>query len=395
MNSKILVVDDNKNNREILSRFLNRQNFQVITAENGSQALDLMQTEPIDLVLLDIMMPEINGYQVLEIMQKDPYFRYIPVIVVSAIDELKSVARCIEMGADDYLFKPINRVLLEARVKSSLEKKRLRDQEQEYLEVIKRELQLAGQIQADFLPVKLPEIVGWEIATYLETAQEVGGDFYDIFQVSQTELVVLISDVCDKGVVAALYMALTRTILRVLTEQIFGDKNLIPLDNAAKILQVIKQANAYLVTQHGQSDMFATLFFAVVNLTTGEIHYLNAGHEPPFYLQNNRIIAKLEPTGPIIGMIANAHYTVNHLQMSPGSVLFAYTDGAIEVQSTVNGMFSGERLKLLLEQYSDQTLTNLVDTIKTELHAHVAKATYIDDITLVALRYLAEQNLSA
>ncbi len=130
---RILAVDDNRLNRLKLARGLELQGHSVALAEDGRQALDMLKAEPFDLVLLDILMPELDGYQVLEAMKADSALREIPVIVVSAVDEMDSVVRCIEMGAEDYLPKPFDPVLLKARTGACLEKKRLRDQELEYL----------------------------------------------------------------------------------------------------------------------------------------------------------------------------------------------------------------------------------------------------------------------
>jgi DNA-binding response OmpR family regulator len=124
----ILVVDDNEMNRDMLSRRLQRHGYEVIVAENGADALEMMESQPLDLVLLDIMMPKLNGYQVLEKVKASPKLKQIPVIMISAVDELDSVVKCIEMGAEDYLFKPFNPVLLKARVSASLDKKRLYEQ---------------------------------------------------------------------------------------------------------------------------------------------------------------------------------------------------------------------------------------------------------------------------
>ena len=122
----ILIVDDNEMNREVLSRRLERQGYGFATAEDGVEALELMRAQPFDLVLLDIMMPRMNGYQVLETMRNDPALHEIPVIVVSAVSELDSIVRCVELGAEDYLFKPFNPVLLKARLNAILEKSKLR-----------------------------------------------------------------------------------------------------------------------------------------------------------------------------------------------------------------------------------------------------------------------------
>ncbi|MBI5667361.1 MAG: response regulator [Chloroflexi bacterium] len=129
----ILVVDDNEMNRDMLSRRLERQGYRALVAEDGAQALELVAAHDFDLVLLDIMMPRLNGYQVLEHIKSDERLRHIPVIMISAVDDLDSVVKCIEMGAEDYLFKPFNPILLKARINASLEKKRLRDREQQLL----------------------------------------------------------------------------------------------------------------------------------------------------------------------------------------------------------------------------------------------------------------------
>ena len=133
----ILVVDDNDDNRYTLVRRLKRLGHDhVVTAEHGRQALDLLAAHPVDLVLLDIMMPEMNGYEVLETMKADSKLRHIPVVMISAVDEVDSVVRCIELGAEDYLTKPFNPTLLRARVGACLERKWLRDRETAYLEAL-------------------------------------------------------------------------------------------------------------------------------------------------------------------------------------------------------------------------------------------------------------------
>ncbi|MGD8623519.1 MAG: response regulator [Anaerolineae bacterium] len=132
----ILVVDDNDLNRELVVRQLEKQGHEAAQAENGQQAMEMMRQRPFDLVLLDIMMPVMNGYQVLEEMQADDELRYLPVIVVSAVNEMDSIVRCIELGAEDHLPKPVSRVLLRARIMAALEKKRWRDRERAYLRTI-------------------------------------------------------------------------------------------------------------------------------------------------------------------------------------------------------------------------------------------------------------------
>ena len=150
--AQVLVVDDTPANRDLLSRRVQQQGHAVTLAENGREAMELMKQKPFDLVLLDIMMPEMDGYAVLERVKADPALRHVPVIVISALGELDSVVRCVELGAEDYLFKPFNNVLLKARVGASLEKKRLRDRERQVLAELQTEQERSERLLLSIFP---------------------------------------------------------------------------------------------------------------------------------------------------------------------------------------------------------------------------------------------------
>src|SRR3989454_6365553 len=175
----LLVVDDNDDNRYTLTQRLKRQGYaNVATARDGREALDVLRTRPFDLVLLDIMMPELNGYQVLAELKADERLRHIPVIMVSAVDELDSVIRCIELGAEDYLPKPFNPTLLRARVGACLEKKRLHDELAEWTRTLERELASARDIQLSMVPTEFPSPTATrpvEVHATLQPARQVGG----------------------------------------------------------------------------------------------------------------------------------------------------------------------------------------------------------------------------
>jgi len=147
--SSLLVVDDNSMNRIMLSRYITKLGYQATLVEKGRQALDKLQAEPFDLVLLDVEMPEMDGYAVLDHLKADPHLRDLPVLMISAVEELESVVRCIELGAQDYLPKPFNPVLLRARLSACLERKRLRDQEIDYLQQVGRVTAAAAAIRAN------------------------------------------------------------------------------------------------------------------------------------------------------------------------------------------------------------------------------------------------------
>lgn len=177
---RVLVVDDNEANRDLLARRVRRQGHTVSVAEDGISALELMRQEPFDLVLLDIMMPKMNGYQVLEHIKSDPNLRHIPVIVISAVDDINSVVECIELGAEDYLPKPFNAVLLAARISNSMEKKRLRDQERFYLEQLQAEKERSEHLILNILPMPIAEQLKLGQHTIADSFAEVSVLFADI-----------------------------------------------------------------------------------------------------------------------------------------------------------------------------------------------------------------------
>src|SRR5512136_2349738 len=211
---KILVVDDEPFNIDYIEQELEEADYEIIPAVNGQEALNKVHHETPDLVLLDIMMPVMDGFEVLSRLKGNPETRDIPVIVISASNDLKSVVRGIKIGAEDYLPKPFEPTLLLARISSSLEKKHLRDLQKLYLKSLERELDIGREIQMGFLPPTLPVVEGWEIAAYFKSAREVAGDYYDAFILPDGNLACVVGDVCGKGVGAALYMTLFRSLIR-------------------------------------------------------------------------------------------------------------------------------------------------------------------------------------
>lgn len=198
----VLVVDDNEMNRDLLSRRLQRQGHKIVMAENGKQALEQLQSQPFDLILLDVMMPEMNGYQVLEHLKADAALRHIPVIMISALDDIDSVVRCIELGAEDYLFKPFNPILLKARIGACLEKKRLRDQEQAFLKQIQTEQEKVERLLLNILPQPIADRLKQGQHTIADNFAEVTVLFADIVNfthlsatLAPTELVQLLNQI--------------------------------------------------------------------------------------------------------------------------------------------------------------------------------------------------------
>ena len=380
---RLLVVDDTEANRDLLARRLSALGHEVLIAGNGREALDVLAAHPIDLVLLDIMMPEMDGFQVLERMRPDPVLRHVPVIMISAVDEIDSVARAIELGATDYLPKPFNAVVLRARVSATLEKKRLEDAERHHTRELERELEIGRQIQKDFLPDALPQPPGWEIAAAFHPARQVGGDFYDAFALEDGRVALVVADVCDKGVGAALFMALFRSLIRSHAE-LHGAGT--PAAPAAR--SIVALTNDYIARTHGRSNMFATIFFAILDPSTGALAWVNGGHEPPVLRRRDGRLERLAPTGPAVGALPRMEFTSQTGRLDPGDLLLAITDGVSEARAPSGALYGEDRLARLLEAPA-ATAAALLSTIVDAVRAHESGAEPGDDLTMLAVRRAA------
>ena len=382
MLSRILVVDDNEANRDMLSRRLARQGHGVEMAAGGQEALQRLGAEPFDLVLLDIMMPEMNGYEVLERLKADPVLQHIPVIMITALNEMESVVRCIEMGAEDHLPKPFNATLLKARVESSLAKKRLRDREQVVSRAMARELEIGRNIQAGFLPDALPAIPGWEIAARFRPARQVAGDFYDAFALDDAgRTALVVADVCDKGVGAALFMAVFRSLLRVLLRESYASRP--GRTDAEHLPHAVRVLSDYNANTHGSASMFATLFFGALDPATGVLTWVNAGHDAPAILRHGAVLTRLEPTGPAVGLLPGLEFAVRSVTLERGDILLAFTDGVADARSPDGASYGEPRLLAAAAAPSVEAVLSAIDA---DLDAHTAGAEPYDDITLLAVR---------
>ena len=386
----LLVVDDNEDNRYTLTRRLKREGYtNIAVAENGRQALEMVKAQPFDLMLLDIMMPEVNGYEVLERMKADAQMRHLPVIMISAVDELDSVIRCIELGAEDYLPKPFNPTLLRARVGASLEKKRMRDDIMRHVRRMERDLETAREIQMSMVPTDFPvaqNSQGLELYATLQPAYEVGGDFYDFFWLTPERLCVLVADVSDKGASAALHMARAKASIRFLCSS--EDSGYMP--TAAELVERIDRE----LSRDNPHAMFITLLLAVVNVHTGELEWCNAGHNPPCLLTAAGAVSVVGgECGIPVGIDPKFFRNAETGQIPKGGSLFLYTDGVTEAMNLQKEMFGMERLDATLRGCVDQVTQashaprEVIASVLGAVQTFAGEAKPSDDITMLACRW--------
>jgi sigma-B regulation protein RsbU (phosphoserine phosphatase) len=382
--ARILLVDDEPLNLDLLEQELVGDGLEIVTASDGNMALERISESAPDMIFLDLMMPGMDGFGVLEQLQAHQEWRSIPVVIVSAANDLANIVRGIEMGAADFLPKPFEPAILQARLSAGLEKKRLRDLEQQYLHSLQREMEIGREIQAGFLPVSLPQPAGWSIQAHFQAAHEVAGDFYDVFDVAPGKLGLLLGDVTDKGVGAALYMALYRSLLRVtLLSDTFAEtmEATSCTEPEVCIQHGVRLVNRYIARFH-QDALYATLFFGILDTETGRLCYINAGHDPPILIRADAGLETIQPTGPMVGAIAEADFRVETTLIEPGESLVLYSDGVPDAQDAAGAMFGIARVQELLS-VPDLSPERRFGEILAALERHLLDAAQYDDITLV------------
>jgi phosphoserine phosphatase RsbU/P len=584
-----------------LFQYLQQLGYDYETAPNGERLLAMARTHTFDLLLMATHLPDINGLLLLERLKSDPLLLHLPIIVISAQNDIEIVAQCIELGAEDYLPVPFNLVLLKARVNACLEKKRMFDHAQEVLkqsekladdlrfvilplgialsaeknfakllerivweskslcnadagtlylvtpdnrlefvivytdslnivmngstgsripyaplniyekksglpnynhvstyvaiegksinipdiyqthefdfsatkdfdrkngyrsvssltvplknydnEVIgvlqllnaqhpitkqiipfeayqqlvveslasqaavalsnymllqrqkellkfEHDMQVGRKIQEGFLPDDIPKLRGWQIDAHFQPAREVSGDFYDVFKLSESKLGVVIADVADKGVPAALFMALVRSLIRAFAQEHHsnhwmnfmpnGDSQPhIPLETGNTLKDAILLTNNYIAYNHSQLNMFATLFFGVLDPSTGVLTYINCGHNAPMLIGDAGVKARLRATGPAIGVIPDMPLEMAQITFERGDILMMFTDGVTDVREIGGEFFGEDSLLRLVTKKRYTSATGLITKIKEQINAFRGDAEQFDDITMMAVR---------
>ena len=274
------------------------------------------------------------------------------------------------------------------------------EQVEAYSQALNNELEKGRHYQRDFLPKRLPQLSNWEIAAAFFPARQVSGDFYDVFELPDNLVGLVIGDVADKGVGAALYMALLRSLIRIfsghyqfISETKYSDI-VSDFSNQADILRAVDRTNIYLLQTHGDEGMFASLFFGVLNPSNGRLAYVNAGHEPLFVLETDGNLKRLNHTGPGVGLLQDYRYRSQEITIKPGGTLVGYTDGVSEARSPFDEFYSRRRLQRLLEMYPSESAENTVEKIRAELFNFIGDSQLMDDITIIAVRCWEYESMS-
>ena len=384
---KILSVDDEAPLELLIRQYFRRKirngEYEFYFAHNGLEALSILYNTPdIEIILSDINMPEMDGLTLLAKVNemRNPALR---VIMVSAYGDMKNIREAMNNGAFDFATKPIDMDDLSRTIEKAIEQINFVHESQKehaQLESLKNDLTTARDIQQYILPRVFPPFPEdsdkVDLYASMAAAKDIGGDFYDFFRIDDDHIALVIADVCGKGIPAALFMAVSRTIIRSKGIQGYS------------AAECITESN-HLLAAYSVDSMFVTVFYAIYNTKTGLVSYSNAGHNPPHLLRQDGTVSELSLSkDTIVGVFDDQKYQEETLQLEQGDTLVMFTDGVTEAADAEFKEFGVERLDNILRQQANATCQQTVEAIKAGIKEFVGDAEQSDDITMLVVKRL-------
>ncbi len=382
---KILSVDDELDLEILLTQYFRKQIrkgvYEFTFAHNGLEALQkMLETPDFDIILSDINMPEMDGLTLLAKVNelKNPALKCI---MVSAYGDMDNIRSAMNKGAFDFATKPIDLDDLSRSIEKAIEQiSFIRESQKEHsqLESIKSDLAIAGEIQRAILPNIFPPFPEFapmvDIYATMTPAKDVGGDFYDLFQIDENLFGFVIADVSGKGVPASLFMAVSRTLLRATGIRGISSKECMSYVNR-------------LLCKESLDSMFVTAFYGIYDCRTGKIDYTNAGHTPPYILHHTREIEAVEmETNFVMGIFDDFGFQSGQIILDKGDTLILYTDGVTEAFNTEGKQFAISGLESALKLSSDMGAKDLITEIVGHVNSFAGARPQSDDITLLVIK---------
>jgi sigma-B regulation protein RsbU (phosphoserine phosphatase) len=377
---KILVVDDVPQNVRLLEMNLKAEGYTVISAYNGQEALEKVAAEKPDLILLDIMMPIMDGNEVCRRIRRDHNGRWIPIVMITAYESgTEKKVQSLDDGADDFIKKPVERIELLARVRSLLRVKELQDELIRINNQLEEELSLAKDVQQALLPQEFPDIPGLEFSHRYIPSLIVGGDFFDIQEITPSVLAVFVCDVMGHGPQAAMITGIVKALLAQLMHYYPNPDDLLSQMNN-RFNDIMASSNL---------PIFITAFCVVINTLNGTGVYANAGHPVPFLIKtrNSDVEELSSEHGPAIGMMPDASYQSNSLKLDNGDIMFLFTDGLLELMNVDRVQFGITELHRAIQNNMNLSPEAFIEAIISAADAFSGGLYTEDDVTLLALKY--------
>ena len=378
----ILVVDDEPDLEILLTQKFRRKirkgEMKLIFAQNGVQALEKIETHGnVDMVLSDINMPEMDGLALLQ--QLNNLDLDLRAVIVTAYGDMKNIRTAMNRGAFDFVTKPIDFDDLETTISKTLQhlqvmREALRSRDE--LVALRQELGVAAKMQESILPTDFPDDPRYDLHAWMTPAREVGGDFYDFFKLENDRLAMVVADVSGKGVPAALFMMVSRTLMK---------GTAIGSSDPAKCMAEVND----LLAESNEESMFVTVFYTSFNPASGLLEYANGGHNLPFVVKASGEVRKVESeSGLVLGVLPGFEFPGGSLELEPGDTFFLYTDGVTEAMNEDGEEFGDDALAKALAECAGASAEDVRRHVVEAVKEHAGEASQSDDITCLALKYV-------
>ena len=390
--ASILVVDDTPANLQVLAGMLKDRGYKVRPVPSGKLALSAAERDPPDLILLDINMPEMNGYEVCEQLKAHESLQEIPVIFISALTEQLDKVKAFAIGGVDYITKPFQMEELHARVETHLRLRRLQTELQETntrLELanrrMSRDLKAAAKIQETFLPRKMADVPGTDFAWIYRPCDELAGDGLNIIPLGDGKFGLYVLDVSGHGVASALLSVALSRLLSPPSEPnsiLVCDRGASDACTIARPAEVAARLNR-LFPFDLATEQFATMVYGMLDATTGEFCYVSAGHPGPVHLPYGAEPVILESQGFPIGL-GDGAYEERSVHLNPGDRLYLYSDGTTEAMNSTGEHFGDVRLLEAIIEGRSEPLQDSIANLLGEISRWHGTERPQDDISILA-----------
>jgi serine phosphatase RsbU (regulator of sigma subunit) len=365
---KILIVDDSPTIIKMLQRTLEHF-YEIVTAENGEDGVEKFLAEKPDLIIMDLMMPVMDGLQAIKTIREKHHDNLTPILMLSAVTEKEQWIQALGLGANDFVQKPFHRTELLARISNNLKTSRLSKELEKKNKLLNQEKKLARNVQEKILPQNL-DFENLEIGTFYQASSEIGGDFFDAWQ-KDGKTHFLIGDVSGHGTASALLMAAFKGHCYTLGQQ------------GVSPTELFESANAF-ICEVSTGDMFLTLAYVVLDPVENQIDVVSAAHNPLFLVRGNTI-KDIPPTGTAIGFFEESTWNIRSYPFNPEDLLFLYTDGLVEIRNQEDQEFKERSVRELLQKLNNLPVDEVIKKIYDEAHAFCL-GNFPDDTSMFVVR---------
>ncbi len=389
---KILIVDSSVQSTDLMSQCLENNNFEIFTSESGFNALGKISLFKPDLIIIDVDLPDVSGFDVCKKVKSNPETEYILVLLTSVLETRDLRIRAVEVGADDYIEKPFDAYILISKCKSLLRIKHLSNQLklkynelEENNKMLDFQLKTARQVQRSLIPsIDMNEKSLQIISNYLP-ALYIGGDFLDVIQLNDSCISIVMGDVSGHGISAALLTAMISVMIKNLVQKYF---------NPDQLLFYFNQEFCK-IFENSRNEMYACVFYTVIDTKEKKIYYSNAGQALPIYINSAQGKAmELEASGTPIGLIKNSRYEFKSFKYNPGDLILFHTDGLSDTFYKNNpDEFSARIKELLLDSYQWEDNKEIISNILDNFYIQKEEKSFeLDDVSIVLVKMLQDDD---